>query len=496
MDFFSFDMAWQDSTLYVLLSASTYFTLLLITSVRVIIKRKPSGVSLAWLFLIYALPLLGMISYFIFGELHLGQKRQIRREQMGETFHHWLRTESAVHRQSREEISPCARSMQAFVESYTSIPMLKGNQHTLLSSTAQTLIELTQKIEQAQTHCYLLFYICSEGGLVDNLLAALIKASERGVECKLLLDSVGSHDFFNSSLPSIMRQAGVSVEEALPVGGFRLLFQRQDLRMHRKLVCIDDDVAYTGSMNLVDPAYFKKSQGIGEWIDIMVRCEGPIVQLMQGLFIWDWYLETSQKMVLPAAQIRSKKDRFPIMGSQNSQLIPSGPEFGKASIHQVLLSAIYEAKFSLVLTTPYFVPDESILEALQVAAMRGVDVKIILPAKNDSFMVKYASRAFFDELLTAGVKIYKFHGGLLHSKSIVIDEKTALLGTVNLDRRSFWLNFEMTMLIDSPEFSGQLLTTQLHYLLASEQLLLAQWRKRSYFKKLLESTLYLFSPLL
>lgn len=496
MDFFSFEMAWQDSTLYVLLSASTYFSLLFITSLRVIIKRKPSGVTLAWLFLIYALPLLGMISYFLFGELHLGQQRQIRREQMGDTFHHWLSTESAVHRQSREGISPCARSMQAFVESYTSIPMLKGNQHTLLSSTDKTLIELTQKIEQAQTHCYLLFYICSEGGLVDNLLAALIKASKRGVECKLLLDSVGSHDFFKSSLPTILRQAGVQVAEALPVRGLRLLFQRQDLRMHRKLVCIDDHVAYTGSMNLVDPAYFKKSQGIGEWIDIMVRCEGPIVQLMQGLFIWDWYLETSQKMALPAAQIESQMDRFPTIGSQNSQLIPSGPEFGKASIHQVLLSAIYEAKFSLVLTTPYFVPDESILEALQVAALRGVDVKIILPAKNDSFMVKYASRAFFDELLTAGVKIYKFHGGLLHSKSIVIDEKTALLGTVNLDRRSFWLNFEMTMLIDSPEFSGQLLTTQLHYLLASEQLLLARWRKRSYLKKLLESTLYLFSPLL
>jgi len=499
MDFLSLDMPWQDSSLYVLLSASTYFSLLLLTSLRVIIKRKPSGVSLAWLFLIYALPLLGMVSYFIFGELHLGQKRQRRREQMGETFHHWLHTESAQNRQSKEGISPCARSMQAFVESYTSIPMLKGNRHTLLSSTEQILIELTQEIEQAQAHCYLLFYICSEGGLVDDLLAALIKASERGVKCKLLLDSVGSHDFLKSAQPAIMRRSGVEVEEALPVGAFRLLFQRQDLRMHRKLVCIDDHVAYTGSMNLVDPAYFKSEQGVGQWIDIMLRCEGPIVQLMQGLFIWDWYLETSHEMALPPSLIASPLTeiaRFPVIGEQNSQLIPSGPEFGKASIHQVLLSAIYEAKFSLVLTTPYFVPDESILEALQVAALRGVDVKIILPAKNDSFMVKYASRAFFEELLTAGVKIYKFHGGLLHSKSIVIDEKTALLGTVNLDRRSFWLNFEMTMLIDSEQFSGELLTTQMQYLLASEQIVLADWRQRSYLKKLLESTLYLFSPLL
>ena len=131
-----------------------------------------------------------------------------------------------------------------------------------------------------------------------------------------------------------------------------------------------------------------------------------------------------------------------------------------------------------------------------VHALRGVDLKIILPAKNDSFMANYASRAFFDELLTAGAKIYQFHGGLLHSKSIVIDEKIALLGTVNLDQRSFWLNFEMTMLIDDHEVAGELLTTQLQYLLASKPLLLADWKKRSYFKKLLESTLYLFSPLL
>lgn len=492
MDFFSFSQPWQESTLYVVLSAFLYFSLLLVTSLRVILKRKQIGVSLAWLFLIYALPLFGMISYFIFGELHLGKKRQLRREKIGGKFQDWLKNEPTENRQEKAEISLRARSMVAFVESYTSMPMLKGNHHTLLTSTEQILTELTQKIEQARKRCYLLFYICNQGGLVDPLLEALMQAAKRGVHCKLLLDSVGSHDFFNGEFPEKMREAGVEVVEALPVGALRLLFQRQDLRMHRKLVCIDDHLAYTGSMNLVDPAYFKKDQGVGEWVDLMVRCEGPIVQLIQGLFVWDWFLETNYKMQLPF----SDKEAFPIVGRQNAQLIPSGPEFGRASIHQVLLTAIYEAKYSLVLTTPYFVPDESLLAALQVAALRGVDVKIIIPAKNDSFMVKYASRAFFEELLSSGVKIYKFSGGLLHSKSIVIDESVALVGTVNLDRRSFWLNFEMTMLIDNKQFSGQLLTTQMHYLLASKQLFLHEWKKRHFFKRLLENTIYLFSPLL
>jgi cardiolipin synthase len=492
MSFFTFEHAVQHSTIYVVLSATLYFSLLLVISLRVIIKRKPIGISLAWLFLIYAIPLLGIIGYFIFGELHLGKKRQKRSETMAIEFKAWLKNEVQENRLPEELSSPAVLSMQRFVESYTGVPMMLGNEHHILDSTQQILIELTEKIKTAKTRCYLMFYICNEGGLVDPLLDALMQAAQRGVECKLLFDSVGSHDFFNGKRPKSMRLAGVKVVEALPVGAFRLLFQRQDLRMHRKLVCIDDDIAYTGSMNLVDPAYFKKGKGFGEWVDIMVRCKGPIIQQMQGLFSWDWYLETNQKIPLPSAEA----GRFPIYGKQNSQLIPSGPGFGRASIHQVLLTAIYEAKYSLVLTTPYFVPDESLLAALQVAALRGVDVKVIVPAKNDSFMVKYASRAFFEELLSSGVKIYKFHGGLLHTKSIVVDENIALVGTVNLDRRSFWLNFEMTMLVDDREFAGELLTTQMQYLLASKSLSLNEWNKRSYFKKLLESTVYLFSPLL
>ena len=492
MDFFSFDMSWQDNAIYVALSATLYFSLLLATSLRVITKRKPIGISLAWLFLIYVIPLLGIIGYFILGELHLGKKREKRGEEVSEDFKQWLNVEVQKNRLPEHLSSPSVLSMQRFVEAYTSVPMMLGNDHHLLDSTEQILMELTDKINSAQTSCYLMFYICNEGGLVDDLLDAIIKASKRGVDCKLLFDSVGSHDFFKGKQPKRLKQAGVQVVEALPVGAFRLLFQRQDLRMHRKLVCIDDSVAYTGSMNLVDPAYFKKDQGVGEWIDIMVRCKGPIIQQMQGLFILDWYLESHQKIPFPQAD----SDKFAIIGKQYSQLIPSGPGFGHASIHQVLLTAIYEAKYSLVLTTPYFVPDDSLLAALEVAALRGVDVKIILPAKNDSLMVKYASRAFFEELLISGVKIYKFHGGLLHTKSIVVDEKIALVGTVNLDRRSFWLNFEMTMLIDNSEFAGELLTTQMHYLLESQQLVLSEWNQRSYFKKLLESFAYLFSPLL
>jgi len=492
MDRFIPHMTWLDSEIYIVLSATLYFSLLALVSFRVVLTRNQIGVSLAWLLLIFALPLVGMVGYFIFGELTLGAKRSKQRKLLAGEFLNWIQQQATTHKQSKDKICANAHSMQAFVESYTNMPMVKGNKHTLLTDTDQILLELIKEIKNSQKHCYLMFYICNEGGLINQLLHELKAAATRGVRCQLLLDSVGSHDFFNSRVPAQLRKAGVEVVEGLPVGALRLLFQRQDLRLHRKLVCIDDHIAYTGSMNLVDPAFFNVHKGIGEWVDVMVRCEGPIVQHMQGLFVWDWCLETEHVLNLPPAN----DTLFCIEGDENSQLIPSGPEFGKVGIHQVLLMAIYEAKYSLVLTTPYFVPDESLLTALQVAAMRGVDVKIILPAKNDSLMVKYASRAFFEDLLSAGVEIHRFYGGLLHTKSIVIDEKIALIGTVNLDRRSFWLNFEMTMLIDNAKFAGELLTAQMHYTLASKQVSLVKWRQRSFFKRLLESIIYLFSPLL
>ncbi|TEW55606.1 cardiolipin synthase [Psychromonas sp. RZ22] len=492
MELLAFYIPWLDSQTFIILSATIYFSLLALVSFRVILNRKQIGVSLAWLFLIFTVPLAGMIGYFIFGELTLGAKRSKQRKLYYGKFLAWVEQQTTPYRQTKENISVNAHSMQAFVESYTHMPMVKGNQHTLLNSADDILLELIKEIKEAKQHCYLMFYICHQGGLVDQVLNALKDAASRGVSCKLLLDSVGSHEFFKSVASIQLRAAGVEVVEALPVGAFRLLFQRQDLRLHRKLVCIDDHIAYTGSMNLVDPAFFKVDKGFGEWIDVMVRCEGPIVQQMLGLFVWDWSLETGEKLNLPSAD----HSLFGVIGDENAQLIPSGPEFGKVGIHQVLLTAIYEAKYSLVLTTPYFVPDESLLMALQVASMRGVDVKIILPAKNDSIMVEYASRAFFEDLLSSGVEIHQFYGGLLHTKSIVIDEKIALIGTVNLDRRSFWLNFEMTMLIDNENFAGKLLTTQMHYTLVSEQLTLAEWKQRSFSKRLLEGVLYLFSPLL
>ncbi|MCE0556178.1 MULTISPECIES: cardiolipin synthase [unclassified Motilimonas] len=468
-------------------------TLIIISvSLRVIMKRREIGISLSWLAIIYALPFAGVGFYFLFGELNLGKKRAQRATHMFSPFK--LAIETFRENQSARalEVSDTAKPMHDLIEGLLGMPSIAGNHLTLLDTTDTILLELIEQVNQAEHSCMMEFYIWHLGGFSDQLADALGNAAKRGVDCKLLLDSVGSRAFFDSELPDELRAAGVQLVEVLKSGPLRMFFQRQDLRMHRKLVCIDERIAYTGSMNIVDPRFFKQDAGLGEWIDVMVRVQGPAVALITSLLQWDWEMETGERLLTPFGT----QDTLHGGCGDRVQLIPSGPFPGGDCIHQLLLTCVYQAKHSLVLTTPYFVPDDSLHKALQAAAHRGVQVKIILPALNDSLMVKYAASAFYDELLAAGVEIYKFHGGLLHTKSIVVDEVVALVGTVNLDRRSFWLNFEVTMLVDDAEFAGRVLNLQLQYMLASEKLTLNQWRQRSRIRRFWENVFYLFSPIL
>ena len=264
--------------------------------------------------------------------------------------------------------------------------------------------------------------------------------------------------------------------------------------MHRKLISIDDAIGYTGSMNLVDPQYFKQDAGVGEWVDIMLRMQGPVVPITGAIIALDWEMETGLSLTNIAALNAGQVEVF----AENSQVqvLPSGPYFEDDKIHQVLVSAVYLAQHSLILTTPYFVPDEVLSTAIKAASARGVRVQIILPAKNDSKMVDFASKAFFDELLVSGVEIYQYNNGLLHTKSIWIDDSICLVGTVNLDKRSFWLNFEVTLLIDNSPLVAELHQLQLSYIRHSHQVCLTEWRKRGRIQQFLESVFYLFNPLL
>jgi cardiolipin synthase len=263
--------------------------------------------------------------------------------------------------------------------------------------------------------------------------------------------------------------------------------------MHRKLVLVDDRIAWTGSLNLVDPRYFKREAGVGQWVDAMVRVRGSVVESLSIIFQTDWQSETDQTALLPDL---TGNQPIEACGDSIAQVLPSGPAFAVNAIEQILLTAIYSAREELIITSPYFVPSESLSLALASAAQRNVRVTVIVPARVDSILVRFASRALREQLLEAGVRLAFFKGGLLHTKSVTIDGATSLFGTLNMDPRSLRLNFEITLAIYDTAFTRQLRQLQMHYLEQSDWLALDRWNERGVGTRVLENLAKLLSPLL
>ena len=281
----------------------------------------------------------------------------------------------------------------------------------------------------------------------------------------------------------------------MPVSLFRMLFVRFDLRLHRKIVVIDGEVAYTGSMNLVDPRFFKRDAGVGQWVDAMARLRGPAVEALAITFLEDWELETGEGV----DRLVATGDAHPLpdAGTAVIQVVPSGPVAREESIQAVLLMAIYAARRELVLTTPYFVPEESLLTALASAAMRGVKVTLVVPGRVDSRLARLASQPHKGELLESGVRIVEFGAGLLHTKSVTVDGELSLFGSLNLDPRSLVLNFEITLCGVRPRVHRRACARSSNPTsTAPSPMDLAAWRARPPLRRFAENAARLLSPLL
>jgi len=461
---------------------------------RIIMRKRAASVSIAWLVVILLIPIGGAIIYLLFGENRLGERRANRLIQNRPIIKEWseaLQNKPVI---NWDFVNPECIPLDRLVIAATGIPTMPGNRLELIDQADTFFAHLIADINQARSSCYLEFYIFNTGGLVDGLVDALFQAQQRGVTCRMLVDSIGSKEFLRSPLAKRMRASGIQVVEALPAGIIRALFMRIDLRNHRKIAIIDGEIAYTGSQNLVDPRFFKQQEGLGEWVDAMVRITGPAVELLTAAFMFDWLLEKKQRLI----DYRGTTDIHPVTpaGQALVQLAPSGPGYGEDTIHNLLLTTIYAARKELLLTTPYFVPDNAILAALKSAAQRGVAVTLIVPARNDSRLVHYASRARYDTLAQAGVRIMNFSGGLLHTKTITVDGDFCLFGSVNLDMRSFWLNFEMTLFIYDKNFTDQIKALQRHYLKQATPHDNVAFQARPFGERLLENIALLVGPLL
>jgi cardiolipin synthase len=460
-------------------------------SIRIIHRRLPVGVALAWLSVVLVFPFAGAIVYLFIGESRLGPQRARRAAALRKSYRGWVTALKERGAGTLGELPAGCRALARLGEALFENPPLAGNEMQLLHNAGEAFPALIRDIDAARQFCHLEFYIWDVGGKADEVVEALERAARRGVVCRLLVDALGSRTFLRSDGARRLREAGVALREALPVTLRRLLFVRADLRLHRKIVVIDGTLAYTGSLNLADPALFKKNAGVGQWVDALARIQGPAVVPLGAIFLQDWELETGEAIPPP-----SGAEELPCGGQAVVQVLPSGPGERVGAIEQAVISAVYTASRELVLTTPYFVPDESLMSALLSAPGRGVDVTLIVPARVDSRMTHYASRAYQSDLLAAGVRIALYRDGLLHTKSMTVDGQFSLFGSLNLDVRSLRLDFEVTLAVYDAGFTAALRELQQTYIKHSDWLGLKACQERGRVERFVEDAARLVGPVL
>ena len=488
-DLLGFFFSSSQSVSWILLAHFLVVTLFIIVIISV---RRPVGVAFAWIFIVMTFPLLGIGLYILIGERPVGRSLMRKIERMSKDY--VLLTEKMRQRllDDRQHLPLEGRALSLLAESQNGSPAIAGNQIELYTNSLEILQKFINAINGAKKSLHLEFYIWALGGDADRVGEALIAAAQRGVACRVLLDSLGSKDWLKSKWPKRFRNAGIAITEALPIQIGRFQFRRADIRLHRKIFVIDGVVAWTGSMNMVDPRTFKQDSGVGEWVDALVRIEGPVVSQFDLTFLFDWSVATAgiRKFNEPNLDIPAPA------GEALAQEFASGPVYRDDILYQVLLSAIMDAREELTITTPYFGPDDGLIQALMAAANRGVKVTLIVPKLNDSTLVAWSSRSMYGDLLNAGVNIAEFHGGLLHTKSMLIDKRIAIFGSVNFDQRSLRLNFEISLIVYNEVFCKKLEKLVEVYLGQSDFVNPEAWSKKPRWRTLLENAAHLASPLL
>lgn len=453
-------------------------------------QRGRQSSRAAWIVVILALPLAGIVLYILIGEVRLGARRIRKHREITDLIELHMSEVTPQRCEGLPKLSSDYLQIAHLAELTGGNPPRGGNRLTLLGDTDLFIQSLVEDIDAARKHCHLLFYIFLSDHSGHRVGEALCRAANRGVTCRLLVDSVGSSIFLKSPLRRTLETEGVIVVEALPVSALRMVFARMDLRNHRKIAILDGIISYLGSHN-ISGAQFALKPKFAPWVDMMVRIEGPVSRDLQMLFVQDWYLDTEESL-------ESVLEIVPISHESGiaAQILGTGPNCYYEGMRQVMSTAFSLSREELILTTPYFVPDEATAMVLRTAARRGVHTTLILPARNDSPLVAAASRSLYEPLLEAGVHIREYSKGLLHAKTLTIDRNLGLVSSANLDRRSFELNFEVSMVVYNSDFTSQLRFLQQSYLDDCQSIDIIAWRRRSWSTKLWQNAVGILSPLL
>ena len=451
--------------------------------------RSRQHSSMAWILFIVAAPFVGIVLYLVVGDVRTGSRRKRHHRRIQANIRAVL--QRAWNDTGTTAIVPGGTEAIARLAHLGSDTLPRGgNRLRLLTGADDFVRALVRDIDDAQEHVHLLFYIYLDDRVGQTVADALMRAEARGVECRLLVDHVGSSEFLKSELCRELRRAGAQVVRALPTQFTQIASIRFDMRNHRKIAVLDGKVGYTGSHNVAEEAFHPKPR-FAPWVDATLRIEGPTVQDLQALFIEDWYMDSAENLDHLIAVEPAEHDDGRIV-----QVVGTGVNSQNEALVRVIQSAVHMAREELILTTPYFVPDEGTLAAITTAAVRGVHTVIVVPARNDSPIVALASRSFYQPLLEAGAEIHEYTRGLLHAKTVTVDRDFAMVSTANLDRRSFEINFEISTLVYDSDFASELRLLQKRYLEDCRPVDPARWAARRWPRRLVENVAGLFSPLL
>lgn len=476
----------------VLVAAFAVLHLLVILRALLVDGRDPMSRA-AWVLALLLLPGVGVGVYLLVGEPWLARRLRRRSVAILDSLAREARPGSEAAAAAPGAIPERFRAAFRLCEALAHSPTVDGNTARLATDSNAAIAEMVTAMDAATSTLHVSFYIwlADTNGL--KVVEALCRAARRGVTCRVIADGIGSRQLVRSGHWRAMSDAGVRLQSALPIARGPLVFlgNRVDLRNHRKIVVIDDRLTFCGSQNCADPEFRIKAR-FAPWVDIMLSFEGPVVRQNQFLFASDWMAETGEDLtaVLTAEPPAAVPGGFPAIA------FGTGPNSPKGAMSDVFVALLGSAEHEVVISTPYFVPDAPLLAALIACARRGVETSLILPARNDSWMVSAISRAYYPDLLAAGVRVFEFRGGLLHAKTLVSDRAAALIGSANMDRRSIDLNFENNILLHSDAVAGAIRDRQTDYLRAATEVLPDRVRRRSMPRRLWENTLTMFSPVM
>lgn len=461
-------------------------------AIMIVLEKRSPFKTAAWILVLILLPIFGVIFYLIFGQEYrkrklfsrsgiksLGQIRNLSTKQ--------LREIGKTHLNLNEKILEKENIIKLLLNNSSAL-LTTGNKLKILNDGKKTFEAIFEAIKNAWHHIHLEYYIFSNDKIGNQLKDLLIEKSRQGIEIRIIVDDVGSWGL-NKKFINELKENGIEIYPFMEVR-FPRLTSRVNFRNHRKILIIDGKIGFTGGINIAD-RYIDGIKKIGPWRDTHLQITGDAVACLQIIFTADWYFVINENL--------TGKKYFPPFTEKAEtavQISASGPDSDWENIAQAFFSAIANARKRVFITTPYLMPPPNIISALKTAALSNVDVRIIIPEKSDAFIPRWSSFSYIGELLEAGIKIYFYKAGFIHSKYIVVDNVFSTIGTTNLDFRSLETNFEINAFIYDEKFTAKLVQTFKTDLQNSCEIKLKEWQLRPWHKKFRESLAHIVSPML